>query len=400
MPADARRAAPTSIALVIPWGLRHVGGVNQVVQRLAGSLARDGAWQPRVLVAHDPDADDRAHQSPIAVDYLALSAPFDGRTRLLGLGAFLKRLPQRLRALRDLLARTDTHTVNVHYPSLAALHFVLLNRLGMWRHRLVLSFHLSDAVQANATTGFERGLWATLLRAADAIVLPTADLGEQLVAIEPSLRGRFTLIPNGVDVAQFATPAATKAALPTALQGRPLIASVGLFADRKGHADLLAALARLKADFPTLGLVIAGADTPYRATLEARRHALGLDNDVAFLPDVPHDQLPAYLQAATLFALATRAETFCIALLEAGAASLPVVTTRAPGVVEVVRDGETALLTDIGDVDALVSAIRRVLEHPDDARAMAARFKQEIERGLTWEHHGARYRELYASING
>ena len=390
--------ARESVLLVIPWGLRQVGGVNQVVRRLATGLMAAPGWDAHVMVSREPDAIDRVTSAALPTTYLRLSGPFEGRDRWRGVGSFLRRLPSRLRSLRGLLAAGGYRIVNVHYPSLASLHFVLLRALGLWPHRLVLSFHLSDAQQAADTTGSERALWALLLRAADAIVIPSADLATRLEAIAPGITQSITVIPNGVDVAEFERVTPLPPGLPAHLRDRPLVASVGLFGPRKGHADLLDAIARLKAAFPTLGALIIGADAPYRAELEARRHALGLEQDVAFFPDVPHAELPALLHAATIFALATRAETFCIAILEAGAAGLPVVSTRAPGVVEVVRDTETALLCPIGDVPALADAIRRLLEDPDEARAMAARFKGEIARGLTWTHHHERYVALYRSL--
>ncbi|MBI3792688.1 MAG: glycosyltransferase family 4 protein [Gemmatimonadetes bacterium] len=394
------------VLLVLPWGLRQLGGVNEVVRRLATSLRASPGWDARVLVTREADRIDRVTTEALPVEYLALAGPFDGRSRFKAMLSFVRRLPDRLGRLEAALRRDDVRVVNVHYPSLAALHFVFLRMLGRWPHALVLSFHLSDAVQAAETRGLERWCWRFLLRHADRIVTPTRDLAVHLLAIAPDVEPRIVAVPNGVDVSQFDEPATSDAAagaetspavvIPPAWSGRPLLLSVGGLLPRKGHADVLAALARLKAAGRTATLVVIGGDAPYRAELEQQRHALGLDDDVRILADVPHAQIPAWLRAATLFVLATRAETFCIAILEAGAARVPVVSTRAPGVVEVVEDGVTARLCGIGDVPALERTIAELLDHPEQGRTLAAALRARIEHGLTWAHHGARYREVLA----
>lgn len=393
-PVDARH----HVLLVLPWSLRHVGGVNQVVEHLGTELNALPGWGARLLVTGPEGPEDRAFASPLATTVLPLAGPFDGDGRWRAMRSFARRLVPRLRALARRLRADDHATVNVHFPSLAALHFVLLRKLGVWPHRVVLSFHLSDALMADATRGLERRLWRFLLESADAIVLPTGDLAAVLRRIFPGVDARVTVIPNGVDVACMQDPNPPAAPLASELAGRRVLLSVGAFQPRKGHADVMKALARLKPRAPGLALVVVGTDHAYRAELEQLRTRLGLDGDVFFHANLPHARLPAFYQRAELFVLATAAETFCIAILEAGAAGVPVVTTRAPGVVEVVRDGETARLCPVGDVDALTAAIGHLLEHPADGKAMAARLQAEVAARYTWRHHRARYVALFESL--
>jgi glycosyltransferase involved in cell wall biosynthesis len=69
-----------------------------------------------------------------------------------------------------------------------------------------------------------------------------------------------------------------------------------------------------------------------------------------------------------------------VALMEAMAAGVPVVTSRITGVPELVRDGETGLLAEPGDVSDLADKLTEVLEDPDAARARAVSARRLVER--------------------
>src|SRR5436305_13989449 len=102
-----------------------------------------------------------------------------------------------------------------------------------------------------------------------------------------------------------------------------------------------------------------GAARPYTRELEDLRTTLGLEGAVFFFENVPHEKLASYLSRSRIFALATERETFCLAILEAGAAGLPIVSTRVPGVVEIIMDGVTGRLGDLGAIEGMAGAIVR-----------------------------------------
>jgi glycosyltransferase involved in cell wall biosynthesis len=208
-------------------------------------------------------------------------------------------------------------------------------------------------------------------------------------------RAKITVIPNGVDVGRFSTPAAER---PPELQGRtPVLGSVGCLAPRKDYAVLLEAVAGLRARYPRLLFVLVG-DGPERAALESRARSLGLDGAVMFAGERP--DVERWLPHFDLFALSSREEGIPNALLEAMAAGRPVVATAVGGTPEVVVDGLTGVLVPPGDPSALRAALERLLERPEDARRMgqlaAARAREEygIERMVR------RHEELYAALAG
>jgi glycosyltransferase involved in cell wall biosynthesis len=91
-------------------------------------------------------------------------------------------------------------------------------------------------------------------------------------------------------------------------------------------------------------------------------------------------------------------EPFGIPVIEAMAAGLPVVATRAGALPEVVVDGETGILVERGDSEALAAAICKLLSDPHLRERMGAAGRERVRRLFTWEHSVARLQKLYDSI--
>jgi glycosyltransferase involved in cell wall biosynthesis len=177
---------------------------------------------------------------------------------------------------------------------------------------------------------------------------------------------RVVVVPNGVDLAEgrAAPGAAERRAVRRELgvaQGAPVVATVSLLRPGKGLEVLLAAAPAVLAAHPRARFAVVG-DGPARAELEAGAAAGGVGEAVAwtgFRRDVP-----ALLAAADLFVLPSLDDAFPTAILEAMAAGLPVVATRAGGIPEIVDDGATGLLVPPGDAAALARAISTLLADP------------------------------------
>lgn len=156
-------------------------------------------------------------------------------------------------------------------------------------------------------------------------------------------------------------------------QGRVLIA-VGRLAPQKGFDLLIQALAQLPKD---VRLVILG-EGPLRSALQNLAQRLGVGGRVD-LPGYSTDP-QAEIAAADCFVLASRFEGSPNALVEALATGVPVVATDCPyGPDDILDGGRIAPLVPVNDVEALTTALRRVLEsHPATGRTVrqqaAARF--------------------------
>lgn len=194
---------------------------------------------------------------------------------------------------------------------------------------------------------------------------------------------RVRLIRNGVDVERF-SPRGPVAPLPdgwahaaapaSADHGdcgdRVVIGNVARFCEAKDHPGLLRAFHDVQSTHPAARLLLVG-DGETRPQAEALRDALALGDTVHFAGT--RQDVPALLRAMTVFVLSSRHEGMPVAVLEAMACGVPVVTTDVGGIGELVRDGETARIVPPGDPQALADALRWMLDHPAERMAMRDR---------------------------
>jgi glycosyltransferase involved in cell wall biosynthesis len=132
----------------------------------------------------------------------------------------------------------------------------------------------------------------------------------------------------------------------------------------KGHRYWLDSLPAVLAAVPESRFVLAG-DGSERAALEQQAAALGVAGQVTFAGQVPNSALRQMLSAEwRVFVLPSLEEPLGVVIVEAMAAGLPIVATRAGGVLDLVRDEETALLVPPGDSAALAAAQIRLARDP------------------------------------
>jgi glycosyltransferase involved in cell wall biosynthesis len=176
---------------------------------------------------------------------------------------------------------------------------------------------------------------------------------------------RVRVVHCGVDTCRF-TPG-TEPAGPITLG--TILCVAGLQA-KKGHRDLVESFARLAAERSSLHLMLVG-EGPERAAIETAVKSLDLQDRVTLAGARSPNEIVDALHEAALFVLAAvcddtgRMDGIPVALMEAMAAGVPVVTTSVSGIPELVSDGETGLVVEPGDPPALANAMAKLLD--DDA---------------------------------
>ena len=110
--------------------------------------------------------------------------------------------------------------------------------------------------------------------------------------------------------------------------------------------------------------------------------------------------MPALYRDADVFASPTYMEGFSNTILEAMASGLPVVSCRAVGVVDCLRDRENGLLTEPGDVAAHADALAAMIRDPGLRRRLARAGLEECRRIYSWQAVGARIMTVYAQVAG
>jgi glycosyltransferase involved in cell wall biosynthesis len=131
----------------------------------------------------------------------------------------------------------------------------------------------------------------------------------------------------------------------------------------KDHSTLLRTIALLRSRIPSLHAVLVG-DGPERARLTGEVQALGIEPIVHFAGERP--PAPNLHGLFDVSILCSTSEAFPNSILEAMAASRPVVATKVGGNPDAVREGETGLLVPAANPEALADAIFRLYAAPDE----------------------------------
>jgi glycosyltransferase involved in cell wall biosynthesis len=231
--------------------------------------------------------------------------------------------------------------------------------VAMVHHPLGLENGLPGA-RARALLERERANLALAAR----IVVPSPHAARTFAQVLGADASRITVALPGIDGARL--PARAE-------RDVPLILSVGLLCRRKGHDVLLRALERVQ-DLPWTCAIV-GKDYDPLVKAELQTLLPRLDGRAELLGEVDDATLARLMREASLFALATRFEGYGLALAEALAGGLPIVTCRAGAVPETVGDG--ALLVPPEDEAALAEALRGVLTDGALRRDLAARAARE-----------------------
>ena len=245
----------------------------------------------------------------------------------------------------------------------------------LFRKRVILNYHDGRAPDHLAN-------WRTakLVRLAEEIIVPSAFLVEVFARYGIAARA----IPNMIDAERFRY---RERARP-----RPM------FLHNRGLDPVydpectLRAFALVQARCPEAALTIAH-DGPLRNSLEQLVREQGLQH-VAFIGEVSNEKTPEVYDAADIFLSSPKWDNQPLSVLESFAAGLPVVSSNAGGVPDVVDDGRTGLLFPPGVHEAMARCIFRLLEEEGLALRLARAARVERER-YSWASVGPLWRRVY-----
>lgn len=146
--------------------------------------------------------------------------------------------------------------------------------------------------------------------------------------------------------------------------------------ERKGHRFLFEVLPRVLTDHPNVRVIIFGQG-PGREPLEQRVLENGLSDSVQFAGF--REDMPDWLAHLNILVHPALMEGLGISLLQASAAGVPIVASRAGGMPEAVKEGETGLLITPGNTAELETALRSLLDDVQRAQGMGEAGKRYIE---------------------
>src|SRR5215213_1898053 len=144
--------------------------------------------------------------------------------------------------------------------------------------------------------------------------------------------------------------------------GERLLVHVSNFRAVKRPVDCVEILARVRKQGVNARLVMVG-DGPERSAVAYRGETLNVSEHVTFVGKQAN--IADYLGVADVFLLPSELESFGLAALEAQACEVPVIATRIGGIPEVVTEGETGFLSDIGDTEKMSDDVMKLLNNEE-----------------------------------
>jgi glycosyltransferase involved in cell wall biosynthesis len=248
------------------------------------------------------------------------------------------------------------------------------------------------------------GLALALRRGIDTIVSPSHSAAGGLLEAGIA-RDKIIVVHNAVDLARFSKTEEMRAGARRrfGVEGdEPVLAFAARFTRMKGHDVLLKALARLRDQGRRIKTILSGKplfDGEHRWLEELRRlrSSLGLEA-ILTLTGWLDDVVPFYAASDVVVHPCTLADTLPLAVLEAMAASRPVIASRIGGLPELVVDNQTGLLIEPGDHVALADAIANLLEHPVKAKQFGAEARRRAETNFDQRQYAPTLMEIYDRV--
>jgi L-malate glycosyltransferase len=227
----------------------------------------------------------------------------------------------------------------------------------------------------------------------DKVFAVSEQVRQHCINVDRIAPARVLTIYNGLDVADWDT-----ANQRAEVGGRLLVSTVGNIRRVKGHDVFIKAAASVVRQFPNVTFNIAGEvlDLAYFKELQDLVRDLKLTDRFSFVSGVTN--LREHLSAADIFVLPSRSEGFSNAIIEAMAASLPVVATDVGGNAEAVKDGASGFIVPPDDIAALSGAIVKLLSDPSKAKEMGIAGRDLAIERFTIDAMMNRITHVYASL--
>jgi glycosyltransferase involved in cell wall biosynthesis len=273
----------------------------------------------------------------------------------------------------------------VHVSSASYWSFVLAPLPAMIMGRLlgkpvILNYHSGEASDHLARWGLLVHPWLSL---ADEIVVPSQYLRQVFASYGYDTR----VIHNTVDTSRFVYR--TRDPL------RPRLLSTRNFEWYYGVDHTLRAFKLIQCAYPDATIEIAGAGSRERELRDLAR-SLSLTG-VRFLGPVPPADIPALHERGDILVNSSLIDNQPLSILEAMASGMPIVSTGAGDIVNMIEHGISGTIVPEKDPAAMAAAVVFLLKYPACARAMASRAVGRLDR-YSWNRVGDQWASLYSDV--
>jgi len=320
----------------------------------------------------------------LQVSFLPINPRLPGKLRTLQSIKYVRTLTTSIFYCLNLLRQVRKYDV-IHIFSASYLSFliaptpaILVSKL--YGKKIVLNYHSGEAED-------HLRLWRRttipILNLADAIVVPS----EFLVRVFSTFGVDARAIFNIIDLNKFSFRERD--------QLRPVFLSNRNLEAHYGVDCVLRAFALIQQQVPDAILTVIG-DGSQRQALEDLKRELNLKH-ISFTGRVEHEDIYQQYSTSDVYLNASKVDNQPLSILEAFACGLPVVTTDAGGIPDIVTNGETGFVVRVGDYRALADRAIKLLADHNIATTMARRARQECMR-YTWKIVCHQWLHLYYSL--
>ena len=366
-----------------------LGGIQTFVQRLSQYLAERGHQVDVLTVNTDQAPPEETTSSEVRI----------------------KRMPLDLNLYRAVISRSFSQEL-MQSSGYDAYHIHIPFHVGLETAVIAAKRNQTPLIATHHGQGFRGSLlYSTIartyswfskhvsLRGVDVPVFLTPSYANSL-NLPAAVQQRLQIVRTGAEVQHFSMGDGG-----TAIRQKynlsptdPLILFVGylgLCNRYKGIDYLLKSFVRVRQQVPNARLMIVGGGD-WLPELKQLAQSLQIAAQVIFTGPVENSQLPDYYAAADLFTLPSISgpENSPVVVFEAMASAKPVVATKIPGVLDIVKHGETGFLVPPKEVEQLASALIRTLRDQEFQQKAGQRGRQFTER-YTWGHCAEQMEHIY-----
>jgi glycosyltransferase involved in cell wall biosynthesis len=369
---ETNHASLPHVLLVVDQFPKSLGGGERIVLRLAALLPQYGYRVSILTFLIHPESSVLTTPPPCPVYMLPLRRTYDFTAfrAALELRRFIRQ--QKIQLVQTFFESSDIWAGFV-VKTLSDVRLVWSRRdMGILRSRKhTISYRL-------------------MAGAPDRVFAVSEQVRQHCIEVDRIHPARVETIYNGLDLGNSVKAAKTS--------GESLITTVGNVRHVKGHDVFIKAAAAVVRRFPQVSFSIAGEvlEPEYFAELQSLVRDLKLSERFHFVGGVAN--IPEHLSSADIFVLPSRSEGFSNAIIEAMAASLPVVATDVGGNAEAVKDGVSGFVVPPENSAALAEAICRLLDDPSKASQMGAAGKTLVAERFTTSAMMGRIRAAYARL--
>ena len=294
---------------------------------------------------------------------------------------------RRLRKMRDEIDVLHLHSpisppLRTELPTITTIHTPLRHKSKM-TPRTGLSKYLYKG-QNIVSKKIERDLIEKSQKVTTVSESVRQDLQEYRLS-----KNNIEVTPNGVDTAEFNPSLGNR-------NGHQLLYT-GRLAAEKGLPDLFDAVHQINKTGQSYRLVLTGKGE-YRDVLKDKAKRLNIEDRIDFAGFVSRKRLIELYENSDIFVFPTYYEGLPTSILEAMAAGLPIVSTTAHGVTDLLDHEETGLLSPPGESEKLASHIQRLLDDPQLREELGSAARAEAVTEYDWDIVGQKMKSVYEEV--